>query len=264
MRGPWLAVLAMGVVVVLLLVVLVLRGGGDDVDVEDLLADAPAAVDAEGTARLAMSVEVAGEGVDVSVEGEGGVDFATGAGWFTVELLGRQIEMRSNAETLFVRPVGEEAWVAVHADEAAESGALDSLGTGPSEAGAFVDLLRGDPSDIEDLGEEEIDGEPVRHLRLTIDLASAIEAADESHRGPLEELGELAPEDGQLPLEVWIDERNLPVRQRLEGEVQGIGLLVTVDLSDWGAPLEVAIPPEGEVRDVEPEELALLFGGAAP
>lgn len=262
MRGPWLAVAAMGVVVVVLIGVLLFRSG-DDVSVDDLVAEAPAAVDAEGTALLAMTVEVSGGATDLTVEGSGGVDFATGAGWFAVDLLGQQIEMRSDATTLFVRRAGDEGWVAVRADEAAGTG-LDSFGSGPSEASAFVDLLRGEASDVEDLGDEEIDGEPVRHLRVEMDLDSAIAAADESRRGPLEQLGALVPEDGDLPFEVWIDERNLPVRQRLEGQLQGVGLVVTVDLTDWGAPLDVAIPPEGEVRDVEPEELALLFGQPAP
>jgi hypothetical protein len=258
-----LAVAVMGVVVAVLVAVLLLRGDGGP-DVEDLVADAPAAVDAEGTAHLAMTVEVSGEGTDLTVEGTGGVDFATGAGWFAVDLLGQQVEMRSDATTLYVRRAGDEGWVAVRADEAAESGALDAVGSGPSEAGAFVDLLRGDAGAIEDLGEEEIDGEPVRHLRVEMDLDSAIAAADASHRAPLEELGALAPDDGDLPFEVWIDERNLPVRQRLEGRLQGVGLVVTVDLTDWGVPLVVGIPPEGEVRDVAPEELALLFGRPAP
>lgn len=250
----------MGAVVAVLVAVLLLRGGDDDVDVEDLLADTPAAVDAEGTAGLTMAVEVAGEGADVTVEGTGGVDFASGAGWFDVDLLGQQVEMRSDADTLYVRRAGEQGWVAVHADEA---DALGSFGTGPSEAIAFVDLLRGDASQIDDLGAEEIDGEPVRHLRVVAALDRAIAAAEPSHRGPLEALGDLGPDDGELAFEVWIDDRNLPVRQRLEGAVQGIALVVTLDLSEWGAALDVAIPPEGEIRVVEPEELAQLFGRPA-
>ena len=84
------------------------------------------------------------------------------------------------------------------------------------------------------------------------------------YRAAIQDLAELAADDGMLPFEVWIDERNRPVRQRLEGEVQGAQLVVTVDLTGWGEPLGVAIPPEGEIRAVGPAELAQLFGRPAP
>jgi hypothetical protein len=60
---------------------------------------------------------------------------------------------------------------------------------------------------------------------------------------------------------VWIDDRNLPVRQRIRGQVQGVDVVLTMDLTDWGAELGVDIPPEGAVRDIEAEELTRIFGG---
>jgi hypothetical protein len=235
----------MAVVVVVLVAILLLRDSGRSP--EERLAAAPAAVDEQGTARLDMVVETG----TIEITGTGGVDFESGAGWFDVDLLGETLEMRSDAETLYVRRAGEAQWVAVHADEV--TGALDSFGSGPTEAIAFVDLLRGDLSEVEDLGEEEIDGIATTHLTAVIDAEAAPE-----------DLAALAGDDGELPLDVWLDEDDLPVRQRLGGEVQGIELVVTLDLSGWGEPLGVAIPPEGEIRDVEPEELAQLFGRPAP
>lgn len=257
-KGPWLLVWIMAATVVALVAALLLTRGDDSVDVDALLAAAPRAVDEQGSALLDMEVEIESPTLDLTVDGTGAVDFATGAGWFTVELLGTTIELRTNGETLFVLPDGDTTWLAVHAEDTAP---LGSFGTGPSEAIALVDLLRGTYDGVEDLGTEEIDGSESRHLRLEVDLATAAADAAEDRRPAIEALNTVVP-DGVLPLEVWIDERsNLPVRQRMRGEVQGVGVVVTMHLTGWGDELGRQIPPEGAVRDIEPDELTRIFGG---
>lgn len=260
MRTPTARRLVAGLVaiaaVAVLAVVVVARGDGG-VDVDELLAGAPAAVDEHGRAHLDMAVELDQDGLDVTVDGTGAVDFGGGTGWLDVELLGTSIELRTNGETLFVLPSGQRTWLAVHADEAAGLGAF---ATGPTEAIAFVDLLRGATDDVEDRGTDEVAGDDARHLRVTVDLDIAIAAAGEPSRPAIEALRTIAP-DGVLPLEVWIDDRNLPVRQRVRGELQGVPVVVTMDLTRWGEPLDVAIPPEGAVRDIEADELTRIFGG---
>jgi len=247
-RGPWILVGIMAVAVVALLAALLLRGD-DGPGADELLAAAPGAVDAQGTAGLRMTVDLGGDALDVGVEATGGVDFESGAGHLLLTLLGQQIELRTDGRTLFVLPDGEDQWLATKADE---EGALDALGgTGPNQAVELVDLLRGDLDDVEDLGEVDIGGEPTRHLRFTVAAEGEVVEA-------------LAGDGEDVPIEVWIDERNLPVRQRIEGNVQGVDVVVTIDLTDWGRPLAVTIPPEGEVRDVEPEELAQIFGAPVP
>ena len=256
-KGPWLLVWLMAATVVALLAALLLTRADGGSDPEALLRGAPAAVDEQGSAHLEMSVDVDQEGLDVSVDGTGAVDFASGSGWFTVELLGTTIELRTNGESLFVLPSGETTWLAVNAEDAAGLGAL---GTGPGEAIAFVDLLRGKTEDVEDLGNEEVGGDDARHLRVRVDLDAAAAAADANGRAAIEALRSFAS-DGTLRLEVWIDDRNLPVRQRMRGTVQGVDVVLTMELTDWGAELDVAIPPEGAVRDIEADELTRIFGG---
>lgn len=255
-RGPWLLVLLMAGTVVMLLAALLLTQSDDEVDVAALLAATPHAVDEQGTAHLEITVEVDNESIDVSVHGVGAVDFTSSAGWFDLDLLENAVGLRTDGTTLFVLPSGETTWLAVHAEDSA---ALGPFGTGPSEVIAFVDLLRGYDDDIDDLGVEDIGGAETRHLRIEVDLDAAADGED--RRASIEPLRQLAP-DGVLPLEVWIDDRNLPVRQRVRGTVQGVDLVVTVELTSWGDELGVPIPPEGAVRDIEPEELARIFGGA--
>lgn len=253
----WLLAALVAVAVAALAVVLLARGE-DGVDVDELLADAPAAVDEQGRAHLALTVELDAAGI--AVDGTGAVDFGAGTGWLDLELLGTTIELRTNGDTLFVLPAGQTTWLAAHADEAAGLGAF---ATGPSEAIAFVDLLRGATGDVEDRGTDEIGGAHARHLRLAVDVDTAVAAASEQSRPAIEALRAFAT-DGVLPLDVWIDGRNLPVRQRVRGEVQGLPVVVTLDLTRWGDPLDVAIPPEGAVRDIEADELTRIFGGPPP
>ena len=244
-RAPWILVAVMTVAVAVLLVALLLQGE-DHRGADELLAAAPIAVDEQGTARVAMTVDLGGDALDVGVEGTGGVDFATGAGHLDLTVLGQRLSLRTDGRTLFVLPDGEDQWLATRADD---DGSLAALGgTGPNQAIELVDLLRGDLDDVEDLGEDEVGGTRTRHLRFAV-------AADSPVVAPLAADGE------DVPIEVWIDERDLPVRQRIEGNVQGVDVVVTLDLSGWGEPLDAQIPPEGEVRDVEPEELLRLFGG---
>jgi hypothetical protein len=247
----------MGVVVAVLVAVLLLTRGGSESPASRIDGVAGAVADA-GTARLALAVDVAGGQLDLTVSGKGQVEFETGAGSFDVDLLGTELAMRTDGTTLYVLPAGETTWLAVKAAES--EGSLGSFGTGPSEAVAFVDLLAGDHGKVEDLGTDDVgDVEDARHLRTTIDVADAADRASGGSRPALEQLVGLAPENGRLPVDVWLDDDGRPVRERLRGTLQGVELVVTVDLTKWGEALDVQVPPEGEVRDVGPDELLRLF-----
>lgn len=258
-KRPWVLVGLAAFTVVALLAALLIKDRDGGSSPGDLLAAAPAAVDAAGRAHVTMAVEVDADALDTSVDGDGAVDFGTGAGWFVIETLGQRIEVRTDGETIYVLPSGETTWLRVKVEDAA---ALGSFGTGPDAAVAFVDLLRGD-AEAEDLGTEEVGGVEARHLEATIDVDTAMEQAGAEGRASLQALADLAAKKGSLPLEVWIDDRGLPVRQRLRGVLQGFKVVITVELTKFGSKLGVAIPPEGATRDVEGDELAQLFGRPA-
>ena len=231
-------------------------GGGDDPAA--LVGKVPEAIDEEQTARLDMTVDFDAEGVEASVTGEGVVDLVAGTGWFDTTVLGQQIQMRTDGETIFVRTPREPSWLATDASAASSA----SFGAGPIGAIAFVDLLRGAGGEVEDLGEEEVRGLDTTHVRVSVDVDEVVEAAPDVRAPVLEGMAGLAP-DGPLPLEVWLTDDGLPVRLRVVGDVDGVGIRVTVDLSGFGTALDVAIPPEGDIRDTDPEELADLFAPKA-
>ena len=255
--SPWpLVGIAAFTVLALLGALLVKLSHDDGPSARELLDGAPAAVDASRSAHIAMSVKVDTNTVDTTVEGAGAVDFSNGSGWFTIDALGQHIEVRTDAKTLYVLPSGAKTWLAAKVDDAS---ALGSFGTGPDAAIAFVDLLRGD-AEVKDLGTEKVGGADARHVRATIDVDTAIAKAGVGGKAGLQALADLAAKKGSLPIDVWIDDAGLPVRQRLSGLLQGFKVVITLDLDKFGSKLGVAIPPEGEVRDVEGDELAQVFG----
>lgn len=256
-RSPWPLVGIAAFTVLALLGALLIKlnhDGGSSASA--LLAAAPAAVDAAGSAQVAMTVKIDTSTIDTSVDGKGAVDFGSGAGWFTIDGLGQHIEVRTNAKTMYVLPSGATTWLAAKIDEAS---ALGSFGTGPDAAIAFVDLLRGD-AEVEDLGSAKVSGVETRHVRATIDVDSAIAKAGADGKAGLQALSDLAAKSGSVPLDVWIDEGGRPIRQRVRGQLQSFKVVITLDLTKFGSKLGVDIPPQGEVRDVEGKELAQLFG----
>lgn len=240
-RSRWLVTGLVVVAVGALVATVLLQGGDDGPDASALLAATPAKVEQAGSAHVTIAVALDSTALDVEVKGSGAVDFAKRAGWLTFDVLGRRTELRTDGDTVFVRPNGDQTWLAVQADEA---GPLASIVPVPTDLVALIERLRDVGTRIDDLGHERAG----RHLRAQIDVGEA------------EILG-LAGKGKSLPLEVWIDDAGLPTRLRARGTREGIGVVVTVELSDYGAALGVAIPPEGAVRDVEGEELAQLVGG---
>ena len=226
-----------------LVATVVLQGGDDGPDAAALLAAAPAKVEQAGGASVVVTTSFDTPVVDINVRGRGGVDFASGSGWITVTAFGQRIELRTDGASVFLRPNDDQTWLAVKADEA---GALASLGIVPTDLVALVDELR-DAGDIDDLGQEG----GSRHLRVHVDRAAS-------------GLSALVASGATLPLEVWIDDDGLPTRLRTRGTRDGIGVVVTVELSEYGSPLGVAIPPEGATRDIEDTELERLLLLAPP
>jgi hypothetical protein len=239
----------MAVAVVGLLVALVVQGGGGGASGRSLLADAPAKVERARTAQLRMSVKVGARGMAADAEGHGAVDFTSSAGSFDLDVLGQHVAMRTDGTTLYVLPDGQTTWLAIGADQ---MGALGPVGTGPAVAIALVDALRGDVGEVDDLGTEKIGGAKVRHLRAHVQPSSIQGVAPLVTRGQ------------RVPLDVWVDHDGRPIRERLRGTLQGIDLVVTVDLTRFGSKLGVSIPPEGEIRTVEPQELEQLLGRQNP
>ena len=269
----WGAIVAVLAATVLLAGLLTVLTNDDDevaVDPVALLSSAPDSLADAGSARMAMVMSFSGEGFDMSMKGDGIVDFASGAGTFTMSVMGQPFEIRTDGTTMWMNPpdmgVGSPItadWIAVPADQFQPNG---QLGGGIDSATGMLDALRGIGGEPEVVGTEDIDGTEATHYRAVVDLADAIAAAPEASRAraeaalqQLESLGATT-----MPVDVWITDGGLPLRQIITwtGEMAGqtLTMEVRVDFSDFGTDVVVEPPPADQVQTVDPAQLQQLFG----
>ena len=114
-------------------------------------------------------------------------------------------------------------------------------------------------------------GVATTHYEATMDLARALEEAPAHQRARLEEMFEqlgggddLA--DVEIPVDVWVDDDDLPRRLRMDmGQVLGAAgtrgeMTMTMDLFDYGEPVDIEIPSADEVTPFS-EALGGFGGG---
>lgn len=278
-RRPIALVLAVVAALLLVVGIVVAATGKDDStttkDPLALLTAAPDAVHDAGSAHIAMSMTMKAAGMDIAIEGSGATEFATRRGTFRMSFLGIDIEMVTDGSTLYAHvpdggtlPGTTKPWVSV---PAASVQGQASFGSAESATG-FLDALRGvGAGDIEEVGTEEVNGVKATHFHTTVDLKDAIAAAPESQRAEAEQGLQSLEQLGatEMPIDVWITKDGLPVRQVMTFDAKGAGVMpsmsmrIAVDLTDFGAPVEVTIPPADQVQQLtDPTELGQLFGGA--
>jgi hypothetical protein len=272
----WGAVVAILAATVLLAGLLTALTKDDDevaVDPVALLSSAPDSLADAGSARMAMVMSFGGEGFDMEMKGDGLVDFVSGAGTFTMSLMGQSFEIRTDGTTMWMHlpdmgpgsPVTSE-WIAMPADQFQPTG---QVGGGIDSATGMLDALRGIGGEPEVIGTEEIDGQEATHYRALVNVADAIAAAPPANRARAEAALKQFESLGasEMPVDVWITDGGLPLREIVtwdpEGGIAGqdVSMEIRVDFSDFGAPVEVEAPPADQVQTIDPAQVQQLFGG---
>ena len=154
---------------------------------------------------------------------------------------------------------GGKSWVKGDAAELASQagsglGQFGSLaGTDPRDTFAFLKAVSGG---IETVGGESVRGTDTTHYRATIDLAKVMGMLSKEKRQGLGSLDTLLGQSGlsELPLDVWLDAEQRVRKLELSFEMSqpGSGEMrasMTVELFDYGKPLDVTLPPADEVVD---------------
>jgi hypothetical protein len=267
------------IVAALLLLVAACSDDGDD-DPEPAAeapqADAPAgdvvgaAVDAtlaEGSARLELTTEIDGlPGSDepVVAEGEGVVDFESGASTVTLDLASvlQGIGLPGLDGEVESRSVGDERWLRspffntvlgvttewLLLDVGAADGEVDGLGqvgalTGNDPADQLRLVAAVDPASVEAVGEEDVRGDATTRYRGTLDPADAPEDVPDTL---VDQLGS-APID----VDVWVDGdglvRRVATAVPLPPAAGGGAAQVELDLFDFGVDVSVEAPADDEV-----------------
>lgn len=262
--------------------------GGDNLEALDPIAAiraVPDVADEAGSARFEMTISIDAP--------EGAIDLVSTGGWSGDQM---QMEMDLGAalaglgageipegadepmqvvvdgDTAYLRiPMlaaltGADGWLVAMPEALGEVGDL-GLASGTSDPSQMLQALRGVSDDIEEVGEEDVRGEPTTHYRATADLTEAIEAAPEAHRERLQaQLEGFDVELDEVPFDVWVDADGRARRVTFDFADMAGGLLgdegtatMTMDLFDYGEPVEVEVPDAAEATPIE--DVLGAFGG---
>jgi len=153
---------------------------------------------------------------------------------------------------------GTSGWLSATPDDLGTSGrslGLTGTTTHPSQ---LLDTLRGITDDLESCGAVAIRGVDTTCYAGTIDVDDVLDAVPAEQRDVIEtQLDELAGRSiGSLPVQVWVDGEGLARRMRMSfdelGNAMGVpgSAVMTLEVFDYGEPLEIAIPSSDEVTPI--------------
>jgi LppX_LprAFG lipoprotein len=224
-----------------------------------------------GAARIRLALSVSSPqlpGKTVRVRAAGAIDGPSGELTFvtpgTLPLLGhtslKEISLEQSGDYVVYVQLGALAsylpggkqWVKLDVSKLGSSAGLDVtklLGGSQLEPTDVLSLLKADGATIHQVGTATIDGATTTHYHVTVDLAKALQA--KGLTSPL--LAGMAAQLPKVPEDVWIGNDGLVRRVRvsygLTRSGRSVHVAMTMNLSDYGAHVAIAAPPESEVFD---------------
>jgi hypothetical protein len=243
---------------------------------------------ATSTARVSLSVSSSGTD-SVSFKTDGAVDFTNGNSQFKADLGGMLssfmpggLEVRVVDQVVYVKlpdllsrftggAGGEAKWIAISGAKAGDSGSFGGLGeSDPTKFFAYLETVS---NDVKEVGSETVRGVDTKHYTATLDLGKAIDeskvspALRDKVKGLLERGNAESP---TIPADVWVDSDGHVRRMTLSLDVasfaglgkDGLGkearattgelpkVSVTLELYDFGAPVNVEAPPADQIVEL--------------
>jgi len=260
------------------------------------LRAAPEAVADAGTARMELVMAMTVEGKDLEMVATGVVDSAAQRVQMEMDMgalfeelaagtdeelplgIDEPWELVGDGSTMYLRaPVfqmlGVDGWLSMTPEDMGATAGSMGLGSGSFDFTQTLESLRGVTGEPEVVGEdEEVRGVPTTHYRATMDLEEALAQAPAEQRERLEAAFEQIGSSGELgdadvPVDVWIDEDDLPRRVRVEMDSMfaalGLGdgaMTMTMEYFDYGDDVSIEVPPADEVTPLS-EALGGLGAG---
>jgi hypothetical protein len=266
MRNRTLLALASAAVSALLLAGCSSGGGTtttSTTNLAQLVADS-ATKSTASTSRLAIDVKVSQPGSQsIDITGSGEFDYANHTGDISETIPsvggnpGGTVEIREIGQTVYVKVPNpsdpSKPWVKT---DAATFGAQNG-GTGTSDPSQFLSYLRGASSGITDEGTDTVRGTQTRKLKANLDLHKAAAKLPADQKAAVEKaIQQLGT--STIPTEVWIDDQgrlrkmafSLQVKTGAQGSTsapQSAGFSLSLELFDYGAPVNVTPPPSSQV-----------------
>lgn len=225
-----------------------------------LVADAMNKATSAGTVKI--SGTVSGSGVSMTLSGdeeyspslEMSVSLHEAGQDMNEIFVGHQIYIDDPAISA---ELGAKQWAEINLDEATGSlGSLSSLvdsGRNEDPATQLSALLASKA--VAKVGTETVQGQQTTHYSGTLNAdqflqnsasAGQLSATQAASLKSLLQSGGVTTET----IDVWVASSGLPVQVKVDAHTAAGESDVTMDLSDWGAPVQVSAPPASEVTDV--------------
>lgn len=230
-----------------------------------VLAKAFKATTAAGTAKVAMHEQVQAAGRSISVVANGASNFTKHSAQMTMQLpqVG-SLEFRVIGTTEYLKlpaAVGSKLgvttpWVKIDATKVAGLNQMGSSfgGVSPQDPSQVLGYLQA-ASAVTKVGSASVDGTPTTEYRVKVDVAKLADAEGASQQ-QLDQIRQTFG-SGTLSIRVWIDKQHrirqeqmaLPISGQAPGGTAG-RVSLTLNLSDFGAPVNVVAPPAGQTTDI--------------
>lgn len=149
-----------------------------------------------------------------------------------------------------MRGIGEDVWVTAKEFAGNLPGGkrwIHASNSGPSfeamSPAEFVEFMR-EAKGVEEVGEEDVAGQPATRYSGTVSLKKL---AEETGGGAAAQLRALGIGDKPIPMDVWVSEKDLPVRIRADIELGGTGVFIDATMEEYGVEVDVKPPPKRDV-----------------
>lgn len=249
----------------------------------EALRAAPQRAQAAGTAHFEMTFGV-GPDAEAAMVASGAIDYDTGRGSVAMEMGGllgalpagdRTIDLLHADGVVYLRVpylsalTGTDGWLSARPEDLGQDAGSLGFGSGTTDPSQLLETLRGVTDDVTEDGREAVRGVETTRYVATVDLDRALAEAPADERERLAALvDELATDLPAVPITVWIDDDGLPRRLTMSlafGSADDTPTAtVSIELFDYGEPVDILIPSEDEVTPIDDVlgPLAATFGGS--
>lgn len=126
------------------------------------------------------------------------------------------------------------------------SKALGKIGSMADKAdpGKQLEKLK-DISKIDKTASGEIDGQHVTHYWITINTRKAMQQLPEAKRQ--EKSGVVSELPKTVPMQLWLNDKQLPMKMKMNVAAGGKKLAIGLRFSDWGKKANITAPPKNKI-----------------
>jgi len=227
--------------------------GGESASISaGVIARAAASTEAQESARIAMTMEVDGEVVEV----DGAIAMDGSAVRMTYALPGLgEMEQLLVDGVMFMRIPGADAefgteWVSVRMDALLPEQQLEARSSNGADPVSSLEALAGADGEVETVGREELRAGSATRYRVALDSETALRRMRDEGVEPTEDqIGAARAMDG-VPIDVWIGDDDQMWKMAFTMRLPEGTVHMTMELYDFGAPVDVVAPPASATTDV--------------